>query len=91
MAALAIYEKYTKEIQDYDIDFSRWLSTWSDSLSGFSLTSDIGITIVSSSRSGNVVKVWVSNGTAGNLYNISILGTTTGGRVKLAEISIKVR
>lgn len=91
MTTLAIYEKYADEIQDYAIDFSRWLSTWSDSLTSFTLTSDAGVTIVSSARVGNVVTVWVSKGTSGISYNIGVLGTTTGGRVKLAEISIKVR
>ena len=91
MATVAIYDKYVKEVQDYDIDFSKWLSTFSDALSGYTITSDVGITLVSSARTGNVVKVWLSGGTSGQSYDIIVLGNTTGGRTKAAGITIKVR
>jgi hypothetical protein len=37
------------------------------------------------------VKVWVQGGTAGENYKVTITLTTTAGRIKQAEIVIKVR
>ena len=91
MATVAIYDKYVKEVQDYDIDFSKWLSTFSDSISGYTLKSDVVIAVVSSNRTGNIVKIWLASGTSGQSYDITVLGNTTGGRTKAAGITIKVR
>jgi hypothetical protein len=94
---MATLEKFTKQpadIQDYDIDFGDWLAEFddSDTLASFTATAETGITLdPTATRSANVVKVWVTGGTTGTTYKVTVTGTTTLGRVKQVEISIKVK
>lgn len=87
---LATFTKQPADVQDYDIDFTDYLAGLSDAGASADVSSDPGITIDSHVLSSGVVKVWVSGGTAGT-YKITAALTTTGGRVKEAEIKIKVK
>jgi len=85
--------KYTKQPGDkldYDIDFNEWLSS-SDSLDSVDVTADTGITIVNSTIVGSVVKVWISGGTDGEIYKITVKVITVEGRIKEQEFKIKVK
>lgn len=91
MPVLATFEKQPAEIQDYDIDFSEYLGDAEDTGASHTVTVPAGITKVSSTLVDGVVKVWLSGGTNGAKYRITATLTTTGGRVKEAEIDIKVK
>lgn len=90
--ALASYTKQPGETLDYDIDFQeQWLSVINDTISSFTVTSDAGITVVSSFLLGGIVKVFVSGGLDGQTYKVTVRVTTTGGRIREADIKIKVK
>lgn len=91
MGVLGKFSKQPVEVQDYDIDFNEYLTSQSDTASSFVVASDAGVTIVSSSLVAGVVKVFVSGGLDGEQYKISATVTTAGGRVKQADILIKVK
>jgi hypothetical protein len=94
MSILARFQKQPAEIQDYDIDFSEWLSDLADTApgpNGSVVTVEAGLTILYSTLTNGVVKVWTSGGTDGTTYKITATLTTTGSRVKQAEIKIKVK
>lgn len=91
MAILAVFTKQTLETQDFDIDFTPYLTEHSDSPSSYTVGADAGITIDSHSRTGNVVKVWVSSGENGVTYKITVTMTTAGGRVREADVKVKFR
>jgi hypothetical protein len=93
MTVLAKFEKQPNEVQDFDIDFSEYLTGLSDYGISKVVTADIGLTILASTLlfSGTVVKVFTSGGTDGVTYKITVTLTTNGGRVKQAEIKVKVK
>lgn len=91
MSILAKFTKQPVEVQDYDIDFTSYLTSQSDTASSHVVTADPGITIASSNLTSGVVKVFVSGGVDGNQYKVSASITTAGGRVKQGDILIRVR
>lgn len=94
MTILAKFEKQPADVQDFDIDFSEWLAGMSDTAPGpndFTVNAEPGLTVVASALNNGVVKVWTADGLDGKSYKITATITTTGGRVKQAEIKVKVK
>ncbi len=94
MTILAKFEKQPADVQDFDIDFTEWLTGMSDTAagpSGLTVVADTGLTLLAFTLSNGVVKVWTSGGTDGTTYKITATITTAGARVKQAEIKIKVK
>jgi len=93
MTVLAKFEKQPSDRQDFDIDFSEYLTGLSDYGVSHTITAETGLTIVASTLlfSGTVVKVFTSGGTDGVTYKITVTLTTDGGRIKQAEIKVKVK
>ena len=52
---------------------------------------DAGLTLAASTLVAGVVKVWTSGGLTGKTYKITCTLTTTGNRVKQAEIKVRVK
>jgi hypothetical protein len=77
---------------DYDIDFARWLPE-DDTITTATAISDAptDLVIESVQISSPVVKVWVSGGTDGSTYKITVVASTSGGRIKETEFRIRVR
>jgi hypothetical protein len=98
---LGKFVKQPAEILDFDIDFSEFLSD-GDSLvvtgdppvpSPLDVTVTpagltLGATLV---RDGLVIKQWVSGGTNGQKYKITITATSNAGRVKQVEFTVRVK
>ncbi len=95
MPILAKYTKQPADEQDYDIDFqSEFLSGLNDTApgpGGVQVSAEAGINIDSFSLSNGRVKVWVSGGTSGESYKITVTLNTTLGRTKQVEILVKVK
>lgn len=94
LGILATWEKQPGERQDYDIDFGDWLRHLDDTPAAtnpVTVQAQPGITLVSHSLSGAVVKVWMDGGSAGKRYKVTATMATAGGRVKEAEIMIFVK
>lgn len=91
MAILQRYEKQPAEVQDYDIDFSAYLTFHADTAVSHVVIVDPGITLMSSTLNAGVVKVWLSGGASKTSYKVTARLTTTGGRVKEAEIVVRVK
>ncbi len=91
MPILAKFEKQPADIQDFDISFVAWLAGYADTGVSQVTTVETGITLETSMLSSGVVKVWLSGGTDGSKYQVTTTLTTAGGRVKQAEIVIKVK
>jgi len=88
---MVIFDKRVGDTQDFDISFVNRLNKLSDTGASFTITVDSGITVISSALSSGVIKVWLSGGTIGTLYNISVVLTTTGVRVWTYSIGVKVK
>lgn len=89
---LETFTKQPNEVQDYDIDFNEYLA----SMGGDSITAHVvppvdGLDIITSTVVNGVVKVFIGGGTSGQKYVVTVRANTSGGRVREAEIAIKVR
>ena len=95
MPILAKYIKQPADVQDYDIDFqTEFLAGLTDTApgpSGISVVADPGINLDLFSLQAGRAKVWLSGGTDGNSYKVTVTLTTTAGRVKQVEIVVKVK
>lgn len=95
MTVLAKFEKQPADVQDFDIDFGEWLAGMGNDTApgpeGLSVVADAGITIVAYVLNDGVVKVWTAGGVDGMTYKITATVTTTGNRVKQAEIKVKTK
>lgn len=95
---LAKYEKQPLEVKDYDVDYAPWLSAISDTLASL-VTSVVCLTnaddealeVDSSTFTDDAVKVWVSGGTDGERYKLTLRVTTAGGRTDESELLFRVR
>ena len=88
---LARFTKQPADTQDYDIDFNEWLTGFADTGASHVVAVDTGITKVASTLTAGVVKVWLSGGVDGTSYKVTATLNTTGGRIKQAEITVKVK
>ena len=89
-----ILGKFTKQpadVLDYDFDYSDWLDDRVDTIATQTVTADTGITVGTVSNASGVVKAWISGGTDGQTYKVTCTMTSAGGRIKQAEISIRVK
>jgi hypothetical protein len=84
------WTKQTPDRQDFDVDFSDYMTGHTDGPASYTVSSDSGLT-VTHERSGNVVKLWAEGGTNEQDYRVAVTMTTTGGRVKQADVIIEVR
>ncbi len=86
---LGTVRKRPDDLLDYDVQFDRWLSS-GDTIVGATATPDpVGVTITSVQIFGQVVKVWIRGGAAGESFKIDVTVSTSMGRVK--EVSFNLR
>ena len=90
-------DKFTKQPgdrQDYDISFVDWLAGLGDTApgpTGLDVSVDAGITMINSFLADGVAKVWLQGGLNGASYKVTVTLTTAGGRIKEAEIIVRVK
>ena len=89
---LGTKQKAPADVLDYDVNYSRWLSS-GDTLSAVvaSALPAGELEIISSQVSGQTAKIWLSGGVIGETYEITVTATTTGGRVKEETFKIRVK
>jgi hypothetical protein len=88
---LGRFVKQPAEVLDYDVDYTDWFANRTDTASSFTAVAEPGITIDSSARTGNVVKVVLSGGTANTTYKITVRLTTSTGIIKEADFTVRIK
>ena len=94
---LAKYEKQPAEVKDYDIDYAEWLGPVGDTVATATTTVTCDtepvptLEIDSIMKSTTAVKLWVSGGTAGVRYKVTVKMTTAGGRLDESELVFTVK
>lgn len=73
-------------VEDYSIDWRKWLGD--ESLSSAQWIAPPGIDIVDSSTTGSVATVRLSGGQAGQIYIVTCRATSSSGRVNDQSIRI---
>jgi hypothetical protein len=82
-------DKDNDAVLDYSIDWTAWLA--GDKISSSIWTAGAGITIQATSSTDYVATVWVSGGTAGQVYLMKNKIVTTGGRTTEQSFRIRVK
>ena len=99
-----IIGKFTKqpaEVLDYDIDFSEFLAD-GDTLVSVGdpavpsplnvVVTPAGLALGPTCELGGVgIKQWLSGGTAGTTYKVTVTATSNAGRIKQVEFVIRVK
>lgn len=94
---LAKYEKQPAEVKDYDIDYAEWLGPVGDTVATATTTVTCDaepvptLLVDSVETSDTLVKLWVSGGTGGVSYKVTVRMTTAGGRLDESELVFKVK
>ena len=94
---LATYEKQPAEVKDYDIDYREWLVPADDVVQSVttavtSATETAPTLVVDSIQmTVYVAKLWISGGTAGTKYKVTVQMETEGGRLDESELVFVVK
>jgi len=91
MSVLGKHKKQPGETLDYDVSYTDFFSTRTDSLASAVVTADSGITIVDYEPFGNLVNIVLSGGTNGVKYKITVVMTTTTDIIKEDEFFVTVK
>jgi hypothetical protein len=91
-------EKQPVEVKDYPIDYSDWLAEVADTISDVAASvvcltnaQDTDLIISNLVMTPTAVSVWLSGGTSGERYKVSVDVTTAAGRVDQSEFIVKVK
>lgn len=88
---LGTFTKQPVEVKDYDLDYSEWLVA-ADTVESAEVTVEpAGLTVGSVFTQNKKIKVWLSAGTNGTVYKLTVTMTTANGRVKQDEFKVKVK
>lgn len=88
---LGRFTKQSAEILDYDVDYTEWFEGRTDTPASQIVVADPGITVVGTSRTGNVVKIVLGGGTDGDVYKVTVRLTTTLGLVREADFTVTIK
>ena len=95
---LSRYTKQPVEVKDYDIDYGEWLAPVADDLDEVHTTveclsdpADTSLQVDSAPFTATTVKLWISGGTHGARYKVTVTGTTTYERVDQCELIFTVK
>ena len=86
------FDKDPSAVLDYKFDWSDWLDS-GETISTRTITAETGIVVDSSSLTDTSTSVtaWLSGGTAGNVYDVACLITTSASRTDERTIKITCR
>ena len=85
---LNLFEKDPNAVLDYTIDWTAWLD--SDTISSSTWIVPSGITEDSSTNDTEITVIFLSGGTAGEIYSVTNRITTAAGRTDDRTIRIKM-
>ena len=88
---LGSFSKQPVEVLDYDIDCSDWIVSDDAVVSATATVDGTGLVINSVFVSSPRIKVWLSAGTNGSSYKVTVTITTDDGRIKQVEFRVRVK
>lgn len=91
MAIVGSYKQQPSDVLDYAFDYSDFLQVDDSLLSATSSVTPSGLTVNAPFVSDKQIKFWVSGGTDGVKYKLTITATTAVGRVKQDEAYITIK
>lgn len=95
---LGTFFKQPVEVLDYDFVYADWLAQRNDTIASVEVFADAGIVVGDGTNGADppsflngVVKAWLLGGEDKQRYKVTCIMTSTGGRIKSAEIIIQVK
>lgn len=88
---LGNFNKQPVEVVDYDIDYSEWLTAGDNVESAAVDVQPLGLNVDSVFVNDPRIKIWLSGGSNGTSYKLTVTITTADGRVKQDEFKVKVK
>ena len=82
--------KAVGETRDFVISLATAFAATSDTVASATWTVPSGITNVTTSSTTTSVTIWLSGGTAGSRYDVSVAITTAAGRILVFYIGVTV-
>ncbi len=82
------FAKDPDAVLDYSLDWSRWLA--GDEIAASEWIVAVGLTKASATNSPSKTTVWLSGGTAGQVYIVTNRITTAAGRTEDRSFTIRV-
>lgn len=74
---------------DFAFDWTEWLAA-GETITAFTTTADTGVTVDSSSQTGGLVTVWLTDGVLGSTARVTCHVTTSAGRADDRSITVRV-
>ena len=91
MSILGTFTQQPADRLDYDVFYDSFFPA-GDTIASQVTTSDLGITTSSSVNStATAVKVYVTGGSSGTRYKVTVTATSVVGRIKQSEFYIQVK
>lgn len=91
MSVLNTFTKQPADVLDYDIEYVGFLSPGDSVLSGVATVEPAGLVVQTPIKVGTTLKLWISGGTHGTKYKVTVTATTALGRTKQDELLFKVK
>ena len=94
---LAKYEKQPLEVKDYDIDYADWLIPAEDVIDTITTTVTSETQAVPTlevdytQQTITLAKLWISGGTVGTQYKVTVFMTSVGGRIDESELIFNIK
>lgn len=85
-----VFEKDPNSVLDWKWDWAAWLQV-SEVINTVTVVPEVGITVDSSSNTTNTVTVFLSGGTLGNYYDVTVRIVTNQGRTEDNTIRILIK
>ena len=91
MSILGTFTQQPADRLDYDVYYGSFFPT-GDSVASQVTTCDTGVTATGSiNAAADTVKVFVTGGTSGTRYKVTVTATSVAGRIKQSEFYIQVK
>lgn len=88
---LGSHTKQPPEVLDYDVDYSEWLTAQDNVESATVAIQPPGLTVDNVFINDPRVKIWLSGGTNGVTYKVTVTTVTADGRTKEDEFKVRVK
>lgn len=92
------FEKQPSEVKDYDINYSDWLTPMGDTLVSATASvicvtnpDDTALLVQSVLVTHYGVKLWMAGGTDRARYKVTVMASTTGGRLDESELMFTIK
>ena len=82
------FSKDPSAVMDYQVNWATWLG--SDTISTSTWSVPTGITQASATNTTTTATIWLSGGTAGQVYSLVNTIVTAGGRTDQRTIQVRV-